>query len=278
MPPEAYCFHREFAPEGPLPFRMERHYLLYAERGTMRLEAAGQRWLLPPARAALIAAGEPVSVTILTQLSSASVLFDPASMPAPPAVTVFDMTPLARALVTECLPYGPDLSVLPPYAASLFQLLATVALRLTESPSPLSLPIPTTEPLHRALALTEATSSDDLTFTDVAYRTGQSPRALSRRFAEEMGMTWRQALCRIRMMHAVEALAGSDMPVTEVAFLVGYNSVSAFNAAFRDLLGVSPTQYRVTFQGEVPIRANVPGAGITAVSASARSRDRHASP
>lgn len=51
------------------------------------------------------------------------------------------------------------------------------------------------------------------------------------------------------MMRAVEALAGSDSPVTEIAFLVGYNSVSAFNAAFRDLLGVSPTQYRESFRG-----------------------------
>jgi transcriptional regulator GlxA family with amidase domain len=103
--------------------------------------------------------------------------------------------------------------------------------------------------LRRALDFTEATASDAPAFAKIAYQTGQSPRALSRRFAEEMGMTWRQVLCRIRMMRAVEALAGSEMSVTEIAFLVGYNSVSAFNAAFRDLLGVSPTQYRESFRG-----------------------------
>ena len=36
MIPEAYCLHREFAPEGPLPFEVDRHYLLYASSGTMR--------------------------------------------------------------------------------------------------------------------------------------------------------------------------------------------------------------------------------------------------
>jgi len=247
--PEAYCLHREFAPEGPIPFEMDRHYLLYASSGTMRLEAVGRRWTLPPARAALIAAGQPVSITILTQLTSASVLFAPEFMPVPPVVTVFDVSPLARALIGECRAYGPDDGPLPPYGQLLFQMLALVVLRLAETPSPLSLPLPSSEPLRQALDLTEAAANDAPTISEIAYQTGQSTRALSRRFADEMGMTWRQALCRIRMMRAVEALAGSDMPVTEIAFLVGYNSVSAFNTAFRDLLGVSPTQYRESFHG-----------------------------
>ena len=248
MIPEAYCLHREFAPEGPIPFEVDRHYLLYASSGTMRLEAVGQRWTLPPARAALIAARQPVSVTILTKLTSASVLFAPHLMPDPPAVAVFDVSPLARALLGECQEYGPEAGGLPSYGQALFQMLATVALRLAENPSPLSLPLPTSDPLQRALDLTEATASDAPTFSEIAYQTGQSPRALSRRFAEEMGMTWRQALCRMRMMRAVEALASSDLTVTEIAFEVGYNSTSAFNAAFRDLLGVSPTQYRESFR------------------------------
>lgn len=249
MIPEAYCLHREFAPEGPIPFEIERHYLLYASSGTMRLEAVGQRWTLPPARAAIIAAGQPVSITILTQLTSASVLFAPEFMPNPPAVAVFDVSPLARALLGECREYGPEDGPLAPYGRLLFEMLAATTLRLAATPSPLSLPLPASEPLRRALDLTEAAASDAPTFADIAYQTGQSPRALSRRFADEMGMTWRQALCRIRMLRAVEALAGSDSPVTEIAFQVGYNSVSAFNAGFRDLLGVNPTQYRETFRG-----------------------------
>jgi AraC-like DNA-binding protein len=245
--PDAYCLHREFAPEGPIPFEIDRHYLLYAESGTMRLEAVGRRWTLPPARAALIAAGQPVSVTILTHVTSASVLFAPHVIPSPPAVAVFDVSPLARALIGECREYGPNGGLLPPYGRALFQMLATVALRLANVPSPLSLPLPTSDPLRQALDLTEAAAGDAPVFADIAYQTGQSTRALSRRFAEEMGMTWRQALCHIRMMRAVEALAGTDLPVTEIAFLVGYNSISAFNAAFRGLLGVSPTQYRDSF-------------------------------
>ena len=60
-------------------------------------------------------------------------------------------------------------------------------------------------------------------------------------------MTWREALRRVRMIRAVEALATSDAPITEIAMSVGYNSLSAFNAAFRDLTGKSPSAYRATF-------------------------------
>lgn len=82
---------------------MNRHYLLCASAGTLRLEAQGQAWLLPPARAALIEAGRPILVSITRPVTTASVLFDTCFAPAPPApLTVFDLDPLARALLTEC--------------------------------------------------------------------------------------------------------------------------------------------------------------------------------
>jgi AraC-like DNA-binding protein len=62
-------------------------------------------------------------------------------------------------------------------------------------------------------------------------------------------MTWSEALRRIRIIRAVEALAGTEAPVTEIALEVGYSSISAFNAAFRDLTGKSPTEYRASFRG-----------------------------
>jgi transcriptional regulator GlxA family with amidase domain len=121
-------------------------------------------------------------------------------------------------------------------------------LKLAESPSPCVLPTPASPALARALALTEDQANGTPSFEDIARATGQSPRALARRFSEEMGMTWREALRRIRIIRAVEALAGSDASVTEIALAVGYNSLSAFNAAFRDLTGRSPSEYRATFQ------------------------------
>ena len=247
--PDAYCFHRTFEAAGPAAFQVDRHYLLYAESGALRLEAKGLRWTLPPARAALIAAGEPISIIILTRVTTASVLFARHMLTEPAqAVSVFDVSPLARELIAECRAFGAESGPLSSYARSLFEALAAVVLRLAEKTSPLVVPVPVSAPLRRALDLTEASASGRPTFAAIARETGQSERALSRRFAEETGMTWRQALCRMRMMCAVEALAGSEAPVTEIALSVGYNSLSAFNAAFRGLVGMSPTQYRASFR------------------------------
>ena len=250
MEPEAYCFHRSFEAAGPSVFRMDRHYLLYAMAGTIRLEAQGRRWTLPPARAALIAAGEPITVSILSRLTSASVLFAPDFMEAPRQVlSVFDISPLARELIGECRQWGPESGPLSSYALQVFALLAEVVRTLAETPSLCVMPVPSSPELARAIELTEETAAAAPTFAGIARATGQSSRALARRFSEELGMTWSEALRRIRIIRAVEALAVTEAPVTEIALEVGYSSISAFNAAFRDLTGKSPTEYRASFRG-----------------------------
>ena len=60
-------------------------------------------------------------------------------------------------------------------------------------------------------------------------------------------MTWRAALRRMRVLRAIELLAASDAPITSIAMDVGYSSLSAFQAAFRDLVGETPSDYRAGF-------------------------------
>jgi AraC-like DNA-binding protein len=43
-------------------------------------------------------------------------------------------------------------------------------------------------------------------------------------------------------------LTNDDLPITTIAFTVGYNFLSAFNAAFREVTSRTPTQYRLSFR------------------------------
>jgi AraC-like DNA-binding protein len=245
---DAHCFHKRFEPSDPMEFQTEQHYLLYSLEGTLRLEANGKRWTLPPARAALIRAGHPIRISVLSKLTTASVLFPSHVMDAPPDVlSVFDMSPLARELVTECRHWSEDAHPLSSYARGIFNTLASVVSKLAQSPSRCVLPSPKSPALAKAVARTEERFDQALTFDAIAEHCGQSPRALARRFANEMGMTWSQTLARIRIIHAIERLAMSEASVTEIALSVGYNSLSGFNAAFRDLTDMTPTQYRDSF-------------------------------
>jgi AraC-like DNA-binding protein len=246
---EAFAFVRDFEPAPPSELCVDRHYLLCASRGALRLEAHGTSWVLPPARAALIAAGEPIQVAIPQPVTTSSVLFDPGFAPEPPApLTVFDLTALARGLVSECVQWPEADDPLPPYARSIFGALAAVAWRLAEQPSPVAVPAGRSPELRRALAFTGERLDDDLGFEDVAHHVGLAPRSLARRFEDECQLTWRAVVRRMRVLRAVEELAATEDPVTAIAHAVGYTSLSAFNTAFRDLTGRTPTEYRETFR------------------------------
>ncbi len=249
MSREAFAFAREFAAAPPSELRVDQHYLLCASRGALRLEARGLSWVLPPARAALIAAGEPIEVAIPQPVTTSSVLFDTGFAPSPPApLTVFDLSLLARTLVSECVAWPDAEEPLPAYARSLFGALAAVAWRLAEHPSPVTVPAGRTPELRRALVVTGERLAEEVSFEDVAREVGLAPRSLARRFEDECAMTWRAAVRRMRVLRAIEQLAVDEDSVTTIAHAVGYTSLSAFNAAFRDLTGRTPTQYRATFR------------------------------
>ena len=89
-------------------------------------------------------------------------------------------------------------------------------------------------------------NSYSVSFTDVT--TKFSFTQVSCRFEDESGMTWRAVLRRMRVLRAIEELAAGEDSVTTIAHRVGYTSLSAFNAGFRDLTGRTPTQYRATFR------------------------------
>ncbi|MEO6412589.1 MAG: AraC family transcriptional regulator [Pedococcus sp.] len=244
MTREAFAFTRSFAPTGPTELLVDRHYLLCASKGALRLEAEGQRWLLPPARAALLRAGRPATVTIPQPATTASVLFHVDFVPPPPQdLTVFDLDPLARALVAECGGWPQAEEPLPPYARTMFAALAAVVWRLAARPSPVVMPAGSSAEVRTALRLTEERLGDEVRFEKV----GLVPRSLARRFEAEVGMTWRATLRRMRVLRAVERLAADDTPVTTIAHDVGYGSLSAFNAAFRELTGTTPSDYSATF-------------------------------
>lgn len=246
LPPKGHkatVIHGEFPAGGPIEFRDTRHYLLYARSGLLRLEAEGRRWSLPPARAALIAAGQPITFWLPQPVTALSVLFDPDWAP-PPAkpLTAFDLSPLARSLLDELRPCtdGPRDG----YDLQLFDTLRQTIWRLSETPYPASRPTGKTALVIRALDMTEAQLGEAPTFAALARELAVTERTLARRIRAETGMTWSANLRLMRILRAAEDLAASNNGITEIALATGYASLSAFNAAFRELVGMTPSEYR----------------------------------
>jgi len=210
----------------------------------MRLEVGGKTWVLPPSRAAWLAAGTPIGMSFSGPITCCSVLYKPGEVPAPKAdCSVFELTPLAREMLLACRAWGPEATAHEPLAWQMFAALATLTQKLAEAPGNTWVPTGKTAALKRALVFTEARLEADLVFAEVACAAQVSERTLARRFSEEIGMTWRQAQRKMRMIRAMEMLA-YDTRITEIALAVGYGSHSAFNAAFKAFSGQSPTAFR----------------------------------
>lgn len=254
MPPPAHCIYQVFEPGPTVELLFDRHYLLYAAQGTIRLEAAGRRWTLPPTRAAWLKAGEPIRADIARPITCCSALFEPDWITAPAdVVTVFEMSVLAREMILACRVWGPDWSGDDSYGLEMFRALSSTCLKAAEAPTNTWMPTGSSQIVRNALDFTEEKLIENITFGDVASAAATSERSLARRFADETGMTWRQAQRRLRMIRAVEALTHTSDTVTEVALSTGYNALSAFNAAFLEFSGETPTEYRKRIRTSRPV-------------------------
>lgn len=221
------------------------HYLLYSSKGAFRLEVNGVRWLLPPQRAAWVAAHVPLRLYAEAAGTTSSVLFAENAIPAFDfRCRVFAVSTLAREMLLHAMRWGPDREGEDGAAQHFFLALANLCLELADHPDDYWLPCARSEHLGVALVHSLDHLSEDLTFDKVADAAAVSERTLARRFIEETGMTWRQFMRRARMIRAMELLVNTDSKVIDIVFEVGYTSVSAFNHAFQEFTGQSPTTYR----------------------------------
>ena len=54
----------------------------------------------------------------------------------------------------------------------------------------------------------------------------------------------------MRVTQATVLLSDSNMSITEIAFVVGFNSRQNFYVAFEKLIGCSPSKYRISHGGK----------------------------
>ena len=78
---------------------------------------------------------------------------------------------------------------------------------------------------------------------DIADHCGLSRFQFSRSFHAVFGITFREYLLRFRILAACERLRQGTLPVTEIAYAVGFHDGSYFARMFRRYTGVLPSQY-----------------------------------
>src|SRR5262245_45733363 len=92
----------------------------------------------------------------------------------------------------------------------------------------------------------EQHSTEELSLRKVAKMVGFSANHLSEKFKHVTGVNFVEYLAHARFKNACDLLRNTNRRISEIAFAVGFQSLSQFNRVFKRFSGKSPTQYRLT--------------------------------
>jgi LacI family transcriptional regulator len=96
----------------------------------------------------------------------------------------------------------------------------------------------------RALALVRERACDGVGIEEILDDLHVSRSTLERQFLAAVGRTPGQELMRARLDRAKDLLRNTDLPVSRVAEMTGYQRSSNFSDFFRKHTGVSPSDFR----------------------------------
>ena len=87
-------------------------------------------------------------------------------------------------------------------------------------------------------------SAEELSLTKVAKAVNISANHFSEKFKQVTGANFVDYVARIRFEKARELLHDTNLRISEIAFAVGFQSLSQFNRVFKRLARKAPTAYR----------------------------------
>lgn len=134
---------------------------------------------------------------------------------------------------------------------ALIRLLAIFAEHLGECSEALALKSHPEEPesIARARIIIAEHAQDEMSLAAVAKAVNMSASYFSAKFKEITGINFVTYVARTRIEKARHLLHNPKLRISEVAFEVGFQSLSQFNRAFKNVIGKAPNEYRKSLAG-----------------------------
>jgi len=103
--------------------------------------------------------------------------------------------------------------------------------------------------ITKAKAYIEEHQAEDLSLGQVAKAVATSSFYFCKIFKKMTGINFTEYLSRVRIEKSKNLLLNPNLRVSEIAYEVGFQSLTHFNRVFKRVLGQSPTDYRAQLGG-----------------------------
>lgn len=101
--------------------------------------------------------------------------------------------------------------------------------------------------LRRFVIYCNKNFSREITLPSIAKELSVDRYYLSHLITARLGTTYSRYINSIRINEAARKLRNSQLPITEIAFSVGYTSIRTFNRTFLKIMGQSPREFRTSY-------------------------------
>ncbi len=98
--------------------------------------------------------------------------------------------------------------------------------------------------IQKALDLVAMRYNEDVALADVAAVSGYEKSAFCRMFRNATGSTFHRYLNEYRIKKAVVLLDDNHYSISEISNMVGFSQQKNFSRIFKDITGVTPSEYR----------------------------------
>lgn len=98
--------------------------------------------------------------------------------------------------------------------------------------------------MQKALTYIQRNFKNKINLSDVSKYVNISPNYFSKMFHETIGVTFKTYVINQKMSFARKLLLNSDFMITEIAYEIGYTSLTSFCRDFKNRFGVSPIEYK----------------------------------
>ena len=222
------------------PHAHPRGQLIYASKGIMKVICKQKSWIIPPSQAVWIPPNLIHDVSFPKKVLMRNLFIDEsATTNLPKLCTVIKVSSLLHHLILKA-------SKLPeqyPINSPEYRLMMVIIdeLSLAEKTT-LFLPLGNDKRLLKVMNILLNDINETRCLNELSKLAGASSRTIARLFIKETNLTFGTWRNRLKIQNSVRLLS-EGKSISEISYLLGYNSSSAFIEMFRKNMGITPMKY-----------------------------------